>query len=254
MKGLSYDSVQIFDQEPLMRTKTSIVVPVILVGLAFHTNVPAAMAQDEATEMRELDARITKIQAALDDLRTPIGRYYVSWVAIMSTVALSQGALALFVADETKERATFWVASGAGLAGLLSVVAPSYPGFYASGSLRSMADGTLQQKRDKLVVAEELLEAEARSIERSRGFWAHVPGVLLAAGAGLYLGLAYDDNLPGALRVSGVVLLLSELRIWTRPTRGREYLQSYKNERPAVSLLPVVGRDRAFGLSMNIAF
>lgn len=180
------------------------------------------------TEAAILDARAVALEAALTDLERPTRLWFRSWVAILSTLAVGQAGLAM-LEDVPSERAGNLV--GASLSALSAVVliVSAPPGRRAASSYRALPSSTLDEKRVRVGSGHALLYSESAAVGRSRAWWSHAIGFGAGLAAGLGLHLGYEDNLAGAVRAAVGTILLTELRIWTRPTRALGHAERARN-------------------------
>ena len=105
-------------------------------------------------------------------------------------------------------------------------------------------------------IGETWLAGEAAAVRRTRSWFTHALAVTFGVGAGLYLGLGFEDNLVGALRTGIGTFVVTELRVWTRPTRALSYLNDYRSApqvKPTFGLMPLLS-PRATGLSLGGTF
>lgn len=219
--------------------------------------VPFASAQptETSTNDAELDARLTALDAYLADMQRPSRIYFGSWVSILSLLCVGQGVQAVFEED-TPTRASLIVGSSLSAAGLtLVLIAPS-PGRHGSKRFRAVPTHSLDWRREKLRQGEAFLSGEAAAVRRTRSWFTHAIAVSFGLGAGLYLGLGFDDNLMNALRTGVGTFVITELRIWTRPTRALAYERDYQTAptaAPSFGFMPLLA-PRATGLAWGGTF
>jgi hypothetical protein len=98
----------------------------------------------------------------------------------------------------------------------------------------------------RLRVAETLLADSARSQRQGRHWINHLLGFVMAATGGLLLTFAFDDtNWVDGLINFGVGMVISELVIWTQPTRAirdeARYRQKFGAAPEVVVVVPALG-------------
>ncbi len=207
------------------------------------------------TNASELDAKLAALDAYLLDLQRPTRAYWGTWIAVLGALAVGQGTQAAFE-DDTASRAGLLVGAGLSTAGLTLVLIAPTPGRYASYRYRALPSHSEDEKQRKLTQGETWLASEAAAVRRTRSWLTHAIAVTFGVGAGLYLGLAYDDNLQGALRTGIGTFLVTELRVWTRPTRSVQYWRDYRGAptvTPSLGFMPLL-MPRAAGLSVGGMF
>lgn len=203
----------------------------------------------------DLDARLLSLDAYLKDLERPSRAYFGAWISILGGLALGQGTLAVFE-DDKATRARYIVGSGLSTAGLTLVLIAPTPGRYGSSRYRRLPSGTVEEKQSKLIQGETWLAGEARAVRRTRSWFTHGIAVTFGVGSALYLGLAFEDNWDGALITGVGTFLITEARVWSRPTRALRYLDDYRSAptvTPTFAVVPML-LPQAMGLSAGGTF
>ncbi len=216
----------------------------------------ASFAQSpEAEAAPELDAKLASLDAYLKDLERPSRAYFGAWISILGGLALGQGTLAAFE-DDKATRARYIVGSSLSTAGLTLVLVAPTPGRYGSSRYRRLPSGTAEEKQSKLIQGETWLAGEARAVRRTRSWFTHGIALTFGIGATLYLGLAFEDNWDGALITGVGTFLITEARVWSRPTRAIRYLDEYRSAptvKPTFAVVPML-LPQAMGLSAGGTF
>jgi hypothetical protein len=189
---------------------------------------PSAAAADPAAETREFDARVAALDAYLKDQQPRSRAYFGTWVSIMGALTVGQALQATFN-DDPGTRASYIAGSSFSAVGLALVLISPTPGRSAYRKYSAMPDGTLEEKKAKAIQGEEWLRGEAAAVRRTKSWFTHVLGATLGVGGFLGLYLGYDDNLENALRTGVGTIVVTELRILTRPYRAIRYLDGYRN-------------------------
>lgn len=176
--------------------------------------------------------RYRLLESYLCDVQRPARVYNYSWLGGLSGLLVIQGALALSTdGQEESDRAArtgYIVGAAMTAVGLGLVGFTSRPESNSCDVLRALPADSPEARTARLLEGERRLSRAARVARRQTSWWVHGLGVLLGVGVGLGLGFGYSDN---ALRASaqGVgTFAMTELRIWTRPTRAIEYGQRYE--------------------------
>jgi hypothetical protein len=188
---------------------------------------PTPSEPDPALVAQELDARIAALDAYLKDQQPRSRSYFGAWISMMSVLTGGQALQAIY-SDDAGTRASYIAGSSFSAAGLLLVLTAPTPGRYAYRKFSELPANSLEEKRRKARLGEEWLEGEANAVRRTKSWFTHTIGLVLGVGGfcGLYFG--YDDNLENALRTGVGTILVTELRIWTRPYRAIRYLDAYR--------------------------
>jgi len=236
-----------------------------LVALCLHLTAPVALAAPPPSppptapeDYAAVQTRLTTLQTYLADVKKPMNLWWGSWIGILGGLGVGQLTLAATRDPQTRleegERTRLYVSSGLSFAALALVLRPR-PGRVGSRRLAAMPDDTPEARRQKLTAAETYLRDSAVMAQRIRGVWSHVLVGVVALGAGLGVGLAYDDLWLG-LMAGGGPALIGEARIWTHPYRKQRYWEAYARDPlapPPVSLAPIA-LQRGAGLSLHMRF
>jgi hypothetical protein len=99
---------------------------------------------------------------------------------------------------------------------------------YAAGKLRPMPEGTPEERRAKLLKAEELLRQCARREEEGRGWKSHALNLGANAAAGLVTSLAFHRRWTDGLVTFATNETVSLLNIFTQPHRAIRDLNNYE--------------------------
>ncbi len=187
-----------------------------------------------ALEMPEPDvcrARERWLETTLDRAQGPARLWYFGWVSAYSAGLAARTTLA-FASDDAGVRLDSRVGAvtiGIGLGVTLALTPRS---LFAGDRLRGAPAATLVESCLKVRLGESLL-AEAAFWERAGKSWvAHVAGIAVNVGAGLYLGLGAQRWASGLLAIAGGVTV-TELKILTQPTTASRALEA---DTPTVTL------------------
>jgi hypothetical protein len=189
-----------------------------LLSLAAPRLARADDALAPATPGDDLDvrARLAFIESRLRDGTVTANLWWYGWTVGYSTLALGQGVVAL--ATTSAGLRTDSIVGGVSSAlGVIPFFVFPFPARRAARELEPMPEATVDERREKLARAEELLEASAKAETLGRSLLTHAFVGLSAAGIGVILGVGFHRAGSGVLDgVGGIVT--GEAQIWTEPT------------------------------------
>jgi len=174
-----------------------------------------------------ISERINFIQASFDQGETRAKTWSYSWTGIY-------GALAGFQTFQTfykrHDKASNIVGASESLLGLAALIADPFHARSSGKDLREIPEGTPEEQRHKLEMAEKLLERNYKQEKFGRSLPNHlvVLAVNAVGGAIIWHNSGGRDALMSFL--SGIAI--SEAQIWTQPTRAvtdyNDYRSKYK--------------------------
>jgi hypothetical protein len=236
----------------------------------------AAFAQEPAGPPDEqVRERLSFVESTLYSGQPRAKTWWYGWIAGYSAGAVAMGGLAAGHWNDTKldpqtqhkvhDRdfaEDMLVGSGTfalGVAGLL--VDPFVP---ANGPdrLRSMPDGTPEERRLKLEKAEDLLRQCARRERDGRGWLTHLLNLGANAAAGLVTVWAFDRPWSDGLLTFATGEAVSLLNIFSQPRRAVRDLNNYEVKylgKPAAYIIPRGSAGFQFapypgGFSLRVSF
>jgi hypothetical protein len=202
---------------------------------------PAYAQEKSGASDEQVSERLSFIEDALFSGQPRAKTWWYGWIAGYSAGAAVMGGLAAghwndtkidpatqltvedrdFAEDMLVGSATFAL----GVAGLL--VDPFVP---ATGPnrLRSMPEGTVEEKRLKLEKAEELLRECAKREKDGRGWLTHLLNLGVNAAAGLVTVWAFDRPWSDGLLTFATGEAVSLLNIFSQPRRAMRDLNNYE--------------------------
>jgi hypothetical protein len=210
--------------------------PRIGTALALTALLSAGSLAQETTALsdEQVKERLGFIENALMSGQPRAKLWWYGWIAGYSGAALVQGGLAASrwnKDDGDNEFAEDMLVGGAtcalGSAGLL--ISPFVPA-YGPNALRSMPEDTPEERRAKLVKAEEILRRSAEREKKGRGWLTHGLNLGVNVAAGLVTVLAFDRPWSDGLLTLAVNETVSLLNIFTQPTRARRDLKNYETQ------------------------
>jgi len=203
-----------------------------------------AYAQETATlSDDEVKERLGFIENALRSAQPRARTWWYGWIAGYSAGAIVQGSLAIAHWNDVKSdpdspnapkvrdrrfAEDMLVGSGTlalGVGGLL--IDPFFPATSAK-KLRLIPEATPEERRSKLLQAEELLRRCARREKDGRGLRTHLLNIGVNAAAGLVTVFAFDRKWYDGLITFAVGETVSLANILTQPRRAIRDLEDYE--------------------------
>lgn len=192
-----------------------------------------ALAQQTADLPDEqVKERLGFLENALVSAQPRAKLWWYGWIAGYSAGALIQGTLAAVNWDkkgDDKDFAEDMLVGGAtcalGAAGLL--ISPFVPAYGPTG-LRSMPEGTPEERRAKLLRAEDLMRECSRREKEGRGWLTHGLNLGVNAAAGLVTVLVFDRPWSEGLITFAISESVSLLNIFSQPRRAQRDLKNYE--------------------------
>jgi hypothetical protein len=180
----------------------------------------------------QVKERLDFLENAMVSARPRAKLWWYGWIAGYSGAALVQGGLAAAnwnKDDGDNEFAQDMLVGGAtcalGSAGQL--IFPFVPA-YGPNALEAMPEGTPQERRAKLVRAEEILRRCAQKEKEGRGWLTHGLNLGVNIAAGLVTSLAFDRPWTDGLVTFAISETVSLLNIFSQPTRACRDLKNYE--------------------------
>ncbi|MEO8180518.1 MAG: hypothetical protein ABI895_16910 [Deltaproteobacteria bacterium] len=200
---------------------------VIAPGLAWLIFFAPAVASAEGND-GDAARRISDIQERLEWSERSARLWYFGWASLYAAGFTARVALAL-CSDSEGIRIDSQVSAvtlGAGLIGTLVLMPPAV---FAAGRMRGEPARTPEERRQKVLLGQGLLEASAASERQGKSFLPHLVGALVNVSAGLYLWLGRDRPLSAVAQSLGGIAV-SELKIGTQPTTATEAMDPSRRE------------------------
>jgi len=192
-----------------------------------------AFAQQTADLSDEqVKERLGFLENALVSAQPRAKLWWYGWIAGYSAGALLQGTLAAANWDKKEDDKDFaedMLVGGAtcalGAVGLL--ISPFVPAYGLTG-LRSMQEETPEERRAKLLRAEELMRECARREKEGRGWLTHGLNLGVNVAAGLVTVLVFDRPSSEGLITFAISESVSLLNIFSQPRRAQRDLKNYE--------------------------
>jgi hypothetical protein len=211
---------------------------------------PSARCIEELTDA-EVDARYQMAYRALADEEKHGKWWYFGWLGVFTGLATAQAIMAaLDVGGLRPRHVTGTIGTG------LSVFAYTvFPRFgletaFAPRRLRRAPADTPEQRRDRLLRAEEMLARNAARQQQNTAPVAHLQGYAFGLVSSLTLGLRYDDP-GGALQFALASPIVNTTRVLTAPTGA---IRAWENYRTAVKscMAPTLRQHPTWHFSASI--
>jgi hypothetical protein len=188
--------------------------------------------QTEAPSDEQVTERLGFLENALVSAQPRAKLWWYGWIAGYSAGALVQGGLAAANWDkegDDNEFAEDMLVGGAtcalGAGGLL--ISPFVPA-YGPARLGAMPEGTPEERRAKLLRAEEIMRECAKREKEGRGWLTHGLNLGVNVAAGLVTVLAFDRPWSDGLLTFAISETVSLLNIFTQPRRAQRDLKNYE--------------------------
>jgi hypothetical protein len=198
---------------------------------------PAAADDSNAAAMgTDISQQIDWIQSSLDAGGISAKRWQYGWSTAYGGLAYLYAGQALILDEpyQSNDRYDATVNSAASLVGLVGTLAFPMKTHIAAETLKGMPSSTRAQQQAKLQQAEILLRESAEREALGRSWQAHAFGAAVSALAGV--AVACDDGRGSdGLTMFATNLLVSEIQIFTTPTRATKAWQRYQQGRPGQS-------------------
>jgi len=187
---------------------------------AFPSVARAEPSDEEVTD------KLTFIERRLGAGTAEANRWSYGWLATFGTLSVAQFGIALGVKDPGF-RADMAVGSVACSFGVLTFAIPPFTPRFAASQLAAWPERTPEERRRKLVRAEELLKKSAEVERLGHGVLPQVAGIGVSVGFGLVLSLAYNRIRTGMMNTA-VGIALVETQIFTQPTTAIDDWNDYQ--------------------------
>ena len=221
-----------------LKRRSGLVLILAFVSLRAVYAQEAAMLSDD-----QVKERLSFVENALDSAQPNAKIWWYGWLAAYSAGAAAQGGLSIAHWNDVKPAddspnaplvrdrafAQDMLVGGAttvlGVCGLL--MDPFLPA-YGPNRLRSVPENTLEERRTKLLQAEELLRRCAQREKDGRGLKNHLLNIGVNAAAGLATVLIFDRPWTDGLLTFAAGEAVSLVNIVTQPGRAIRDLKNYE--------------------------
>ncbi len=228
------------------RRSTGCLLAVILFSLCWQ---PVSAG---ATDQEDLSQRISFIQSRLDEGTTAAKRWQYSWVVAHGTLTFVQFGMLDTLREPEEADDRFDMVVGGTLEALAIVDLAINPlvAHSAAAKLRTMPETNSAETEAKAQYAEELLWECAERERKGRSWINHAIYFAGNAIAGLVIGLDGGRWNDGAL-MFGVGMALSEIQIFTQPTRAIDDWKKYQEMAPPDMARALPRKARRISLAIS---
>jgi hypothetical protein len=202
--------------------RSALVVAVLLVSVG-RIAAQGAPAPSDA----EVTNRLAYIQRSLDDGGKAADLWWHGWLIGYGVATFGQVAAGTGTHDTTQKQDLLVGAATSGLGAIGQVVFPLDAGSLAV-QLRAMSAGTAEARRAKLATAERFLRRSAAQEALGRSWKAHATAAVVNLAAGLVVWRHYDRPARDGLLTFALGQLVSEVQIFTQPTKAIRDLREYE--------------------------
>jgi hypothetical protein len=191
---------------------------------------PSARCIEELTDA-EVEARYQMVYRAVADEETHGKWWYFGWLSVFTGLATAQGILAALNVGGLRSRHMAGTI-GTGLSVFAYTIFPRFglETAMAPRRLRRAPSATPEERRERLLRAEEILARNAARQQQNTNVLAHTQGYAFGLVSSLTLGLGYGD-LGGALQFGIASPGVNHIRVFTAP---RGAIRAWENYRTAV--------------------
>lgn len=225
----------------------ALVLAATLSTASFSPSDAPTAAAPSLSDRDDTEARLIFLSERLQAGKTGAQAWYWTWTAIYGAASIGQ-AIGFFLSQDVEGQVNWAVGTATTLLGLLLMLITDFPAEYATRELARMPTGTPEQRRAKLKRAEELMEGAATSQADGRAWYIHLGGAAVSLVGGLILWLAYGLLVDGIINAA-VGFAVTELQIWTQPTRAIKDWADYQAQfgpavtgnKPTVRIVPTMG-------------
>jgi len=187
-------------------------------------------AQGKATDAMVRE-RIRCIEEMLRQDQKGTDRWWYGWLTGYSAATVAQGVI-FSGSDDPRIRQDMALGAATtflGAAGQL--IAPLHPGHKAD-QLSRMPESTPQEQLTKLATAEDWLEQSALLEKKGKSWKNHVLYGAVNLSSGLITWLGFKRTIWDGIGNFALNTAISEIQIWTQPTRSLQNSREYKNQYP----------------------
>jgi len=187
----------------------------------------------EASDQEDLSRRISFIQSRLDEGTTAAKRWQYSWVIVHGTLTFVQFGMldTLREPEDADDRFDMIVGGTLEALAIVDLAVNPLVAHSAAAKLRAMPDTNPAEIEAKAQYAEELLWECAERERKGRSWVTHAVYFAGNAIAGLVIGLDGGRWNDAAL-LFGTGMAISEIQIFTQPTRAIDDWKEYQEMAP----------------------
>jgi hypothetical protein len=200
------------------------IVKAFLFLLLFMYHTGCVSAQDNLSDSIVTE-RLQTIKQMLGEGKTNANRWWYGWLFGYSAATVVQGTT-VFISEDISTRQDMALGAAISFLGAAGqALTPRVPG-YAPDRLAHLAEGTSEERMNKLFEAEKLLGESARIEKSGRSWKTHALYSAVNLSSGLITWIGFDRNIWAGLGNFALNTLVTEAQIFTQPTRA---MKDYKN-------------------------
>lgn len=199
------------------------------------------LAQSELSDA-VIKERIQCIQQMLEQDKTHTDRWWYGWLVGYSAATVGQGAV-YFLSEDKGTKQDMVLGAGTTILGAAGqLIAPLHPGRNAK-ILSNYPESTPEERIKKLEIAEKFLKNAATTEKFGRSWKNHALYGAVNLTSGLITWLGFKRTLWDGIGNFALNTVISEVQIWTQPTRSWKNYQRYC-EKYTLGALAVTSKQR----------
>ena len=214
------------DYNKYKRIKLLVYSMLFIVICSFPTLQLSAQAEIQDSIVKQ---RIQYVQAILNNTKRKADIWNYGWISAYSAGTAVQGVV-YFTAEKEKTKQD--MALGAAttlLAGLFQIIDPLEVGCKAK-KLQSYPEFTPEERLQKLVYSEEMIKSISDREKAGKSWKIHALNGAVNLGSGLITWLGFKRTIWDGIANFAMNSAISELQIWTQPTRTLKEYNLYKQK------------------------
>jgi hypothetical protein len=185
--------------------------------------------------------RVQLIQKMLNEGKPNANLWWYGWLAGYSAATIGQGAV-YFSSNDKGTKQDMALGGFTTLLGAVGQLLTPMVSGYAPDRLSQIPEDNHDALLKKLDSAEVLLKESALREKNGRSWQAHAVTGLVNVSSGLITWLGFKRSLLNGVGNFALNTLVTEVQIWTQPTRAKRdyqnYCKKYKSGIPPVTLKP----------------
>lgn len=193
--------------------------------------IPDRLRAQAITDDAVVKERIKAIQSMLEEDRKGTNLWWYGWLGAYGAATVGQGAV-YFTSNDIPTKQDMAVGAATTLLGAAGqLISPLHPGKKAN-LLSEIPESTPEERLKKLDAAEEYLRAVANTEKFGRSWKTHALFGVVNIGSGLITWIGFKRSVWAGLGNFALNSVVSEIQIWTQPTRTlrnyRDYCKKYQ--------------------------
>ncbi len=214
---------------------------ILLLFFSFLLYTGRIVAQQTAAQLpdEQIKERLSYIERVLERGEHNAELWWYGWLIGYSSATAGQMAV-YGTSDEKHTKQDMALGAATTLLGAVGqLIDPMVPG-YAPDRLDKMPENTPEERRLKLIQAEDLLRRSALREKNGRSWKTHALTAAVNLGGGLVVWLGFKRSVWEGLANAALNTLVTEIQIFTQPTRAIKDYENYLNkyqagEKPGLS-------------------